>query len=101
MRRTALLCAVLAVSGCLPTSYRRRPGSDIVLPTSNYPMIQSKGGVTCLTLPTPGITSTLGTGTSTTPTPSTVGAPTGASVDAASRCVGKDSTKGDVRKPPA
>ena len=97
MRRLTLVAALLLV-GCLPTSTRLVPGSDVVLPVSSMPWLQSAGGVTCLTVPTPGVATTIatttpatapaGTAPGTTPGAS-AGTTNGMTTGAGAKCVGQ------------
>jgi hypothetical protein len=71
-----------------------------VLPTGGTPVLQSSGGVTCLTIPTPGAATSVVTGSGSGPTGASPGATPGATAGttagmtthAATKCIGDTST---------
>jgi hypothetical protein len=77
MRKPIPLAALLLI-GCMNSgTIRRKPGSDVVLPSSPNLVADLVKGALCLTVPTPGVATTVGTATPTATPVNTTGTTTG------------------------
>ena len=63
MRKAIPLSACLLIGCFSPGTIRLKPGSDVVLPSTMSLAAELVRGALCLTLPTPGVTTTIGTTT--------------------------------------
>lgn len=106
MRRGVLLAGFL-LTGCLPSGgIRRKPGSDVLLPSAGNLAADIVRSALCLTVPTPGVVTTIGTATPTaTPalTPGTVTGPATGANSGAGPCSGtvrRDTLPSSSVRPP-